>query len=723
MMPVFWVALLIIAFILIASLTGVQWIYLCRVSILAGGFLGALPVLASTPAYKSLVHGAFDIQDGVGGGVFGFCLFIAIWAITATSDLILEAGPLRIGDAITRNALLVRRLRFGLLVLVILLNWNTMRYVSQGHRLEVSVGFWVGVFIGLCCYFLEKWVGFGRRKGGEAGPRLANRSAVVHFSREFRLPQWLTAGYLSSTGTSLNFSEVHLKALAAFSVTLITYFGIGAWTAVSSYGLAAPCYLSLATTVLVWLFGALTFFFDKYRLPVLLPFALWVWIGSENQKTDHYFRLSAAPEEVRGTDAAEVLASARSDHKPIVLVAAAGGGIQAAGWTVQVLSGLEKKLDELHPDQPKIFVRSVRLLSGVSGGSTGVMYYVNSAYPVRESATAEQDSLDKAVTAAESSSLESSVRGLAYTDLGRLLLPLLVWNRFHDRAQELEEAWIKNGDSACASLNIPSLSGATLERWRKDLSKGERPAVIFNSTVVETGQRFSFSTSHLRKNEIAQGQLDFDRFYSCSKGCPDINIATAVRLSATFPVISPAARAYVDGPLAGAGFSEPGTLHFVDGGYFDNSGLVALSTWLDEGLKDLVANRPSELPTDILVVQILPFPNPSVGGYTGTQRSSFFQAAAPAQTVLEVWKLETSLSQREFSFVVKRWQLEKDHPVNITFVAVAFPQVPGAENPPLSWHLCDKEKALIQRAWTEMTAKSDSVKQITEFFKAQLAKR
>ncbi|MBV8414797.1 MAG: hypothetical protein JO251_06245 [Verrucomicrobia bacterium] len=204
MIPGFWVAFLIVAFVLIACLTGVQWIYLCRVSILAGGFLGVLPVAALTPAYKSLVHGAFDIQNGVGGGVFGFCLFIAVWAVSATSDVVLEAGPLRIGDTITRNAVLVRRLRFVLLVLVILLNWYTIRYVSQGHRLEVSVGFLVGIFIGLFCYLLEKQVGIGRG----AGPRVANRNAVVHFPREFSFPQWLTAGYLSPAGTGPNLSKI-----------------------------------------------------------------------------------------------------------------------------------------------------------------------------------------------------------------------------------------------------------------------------------------------------------------------------------------------------------------------------------------------------------------------------------------------------------------------------------------------------------------------------------
>jgi hypothetical protein len=85
--------------------------------------------------------------------------------------------------------------------------------------------------------------------------------------------------------------------------------------------------------------------------------------------------------------------------------------------------------------------------------------------------------------------------------------------------------------------------------------------------------------------------------------------------------------------------------------------------------------------------------------------------------------VETGLSQRAFSFVARRWQLEKDHPVNILFVPIAFPQLLGADGPPLSWHLCDKEKAQIHQAWTEITEKSDSVTKITEFFEAQLAKQ
>ena len=53
----------------------------------------------------------------------------------------------------------------------------------------------------------------------------------------------------------------------------------------------------------------------------------------------------------------------------LVVVTAAGGGIQAAAWTAQVLAGLDRIYG---PD----FTRSVGLVSGVSGGSVGTMYYM-----------------------------------------------------------------------------------------------------------------------------------------------------------------------------------------------------------------------------------------------------------------------------------------------------------------------------------------------------------
>jgi hypothetical protein len=54
-------------------------------------------------------------------------------------------------------------------------------------------------------------------------------------------------------------------------------------------------------------------------------------------------------------------------------VAAAGGGIQAAAWTARVLTGLEEICAEKRPGR---FVQSLKLLSGVSGGSVGIMYFV-----------------------------------------------------------------------------------------------------------------------------------------------------------------------------------------------------------------------------------------------------------------------------------------------------------------------------------------------------------
>ena len=499
---------------ILVYLTGIQWIYLCRVGILGGIFLGLLPILALTTG-RSLVFGAFDISGGWESAAFGFCLFLALWATSTTTNIVLEAGPLRVeDDEILRNVKLIKSLRTGILGLIALLNWNTIRCASEGHGLAPILSFWAGIVLGLLILGVERLVTGARTRDG---PRVAIRDATISFlGKQHQVPQWLTRGYLTPGGKGLAVSEVHVKALIAAAIMLLIYFVI--FFVSMSFRLPGPAYIALVVTVLMLLLGGGAFFLDAYRIPVVLPLAIWIWLVSGHPKADHYFELKpSSKDEGTATDPGTLLAAAEADGKPIVLVAAAGGGIQASAWTVQVLAGLERELDSV---QPGIFAQSVRLLSGVSGGSTGVMYYVNNAYPVVDPQT-EQKRVDAAVLAAESSSLESAVRGLAYTDLDRMLVPFFIWDRFHDRAQELEEAWIRNGDTSFKGLDVPSLSQATLKGWRQDLKDRLRPAVIFNATAVETGQRFSFSTSHLDpKNQIAQGQDDFESTRPRISGSP-----------------------------------------------------------------------------------------------------------------------------------------------------------------------------------------------------------
>jgi hypothetical protein len=154
------------------------------------------------------------------------------------------------------------------------------------------------------------------------------------------------------------------------------------------------------------------------------------------------------------------------------------------------------------------------------------------------------------------------------------------------------------------------------------VARGALPAVIFNSTIVETGEPLAFSTAPCRacrsKDRLATCAV-FQDFSSLYEGA-DIAITTAVRLSSTFPFISPAPRplraaSLPDGkPLAGgqrrAAGVDGGTmnLHLADGGYCDNSGVAALVQWLHNGLSDLADGDSAKLPKEILVIRINAFP-------------------------------------------------------------------------------------------------------------------
>jgi hypothetical protein len=78
-------------------------------------------------------------------------------------------------------------------------------------------------------------------------------------------------------------------------------------------------------------------------------------------------------------------------------------------------------------------------------------------------------------------------------------------------------------------------------------------------------------------------------------------------------VVSPAARPKLaESSAAWSGTRDQAGVdpyHLVDGGYFDNSGLTAVSAWLDDALQDLYHDHPEKVPGKILVIEIKPFPD------------------------------------------------------------------------------------------------------------------
>ena len=85
--------------------------------------------------------------------------------------------------------------------------------------------------------------------------------------------------------------------------------------------------------------------------------------------SDNYYRLQ--PGGLQSISPSQVLAQRIADAKPIVIVTTAGGGIQANTWTVRVLAGLQSFV----PGGK--FADSVTLVSSVSGGATGALFFLN----------------------------------------------------------------------------------------------------------------------------------------------------------------------------------------------------------------------------------------------------------------------------------------------------------------------------------------------------------
>jgi hypothetical protein len=627
------------------------YLYLLRVQILTFVALVSFPFVALWFA-RNLLIGVFDVTPvgmvfvTLGGVLASWTVMVTAWQVFLYGPERFHIRPFPFSSILTQLPTRVGQSPvFAFFSLPVIL---TAMYVSRNGGTSTYPRLLLGVLVGATLAIAILFAGdqFHQQGWSEAKPITAFLS-------------FFGPGFQTEDGKSAH--EGHYMALWSFVLCLLVYvaIGIGKFFRIGD----PPTVPTLADLliflmILCWGLSAVTFILDRFRIPLLLPFLLAAVVSAHIHATDHYFYMFSAKSTPDLTPADVIRAG--KPGSAVVIVAASGGGIKAAAWTTRVLTGLEE-------NNPHIFGDSVRLISAVSGGSVGAMYFVSEYDANGAGLPSKPEDLEQAVGRAEASSLDDIAWGLVYPDFLRIFVPVF---KHLDRGRALEAALTRELPNRKHHLFSP------LAEWREGVQKGWRPAVVFNATVVESGERFLLGTTDLLPAPGRSSLRDpqFPQFAE-----HDISLVTAARLSATFPYVSPAARPDIDGTQ----------IHVVDGGYTDNYGMATLIAWLDEALR--ASGNPIRR---VLIIEIRASP-PATEPPPLAWRGWPFQAYAPISAMLNVRDTGQLPRNQEELQILRRFAAS----CNIDIEDSVFEYPP--EDAPLSWHLSPNDKKEIERIWGE----------------------
>ena len=656
-----------------------------------------------------------------------------------------------------------------------------------GSRQELSWSYWqrawaglattliiIGVLNGILILFRE------RRKRLEANSNPADDQPGWQRSLYRGLHFVLGPGYFREQQVAgdrppiLRLAPGHLRMMAytlAFMVWhLVNFLSVIATQEMPSETspYAALFYGLLTLLVFSYVLPGAAFYWDRYRIPLPQLIIVTVLIIYSVSKTDHYYELNPTPEPpvVAKTvryepPTLETLYESwewpydSNGYKTLIVVDASGGGIQASAWTAQVLTGL-------HQRYGNNFSRSIGLISGVSGGSVGTMFYLANRAdllegyePADDSDTPEDlekanvlkpESIAKINEVSRASALEAAAWGIAYPDLMRLMFAP-VSNPTLDRGWATEQIWRQRLKTA--GKHVIDHSELRLSDLGQACIDNHLPVPVFNATLLETGQRLQISPvlGPATGEEAAAGAVQFMKVFKDSHP----RISTAARLSATFPYVTPASRS---NPEEEDGLEENplAEYHVVDGAYVDNEGAVTSVDWLHRLLNyysqdENILKRPFDR---ILLIRIQAFPkktnadpNPDVKPTSGWRSA----LAGPLEAMMRVRstsqieradleisllkeangqamllardkyralleKAEERLEQakqtgdEELIADMEATVLDLSDRMNqaelLELVPVLFDFPPTNVKIPLSWKLTKKQKSNIDAAWADM---------------------
>ena len=553
------------------------------------------------------------------------------------------------------------------------------------------------------------------------------------------LPESLVAGYVVRKNRDLVLIYPGHGTFFAIFLTLALIYVLGQrWfhpSEVHPWQIPALAYGLLLLMLIDSFASGVSFFLDRFRIPIFALLLVWMSVISLARyivplQCDHTFSVTELPAAELGAKSQErsrlclptpgdslamwldgeeqrLRKNGYGGARPsVVVVCASGGGIQAAVWTTCVLTWLQED-----PALGPRFTRAIRFISSTSGGSLGVVYFIEGFD--QDDHVPLTENLARIREASMRSSIAETSWGILYPDLQRVFAPFLV-NSGHDRAWAMECAW-----SRALKIEGRRKIDSHFSDWARRAMRSELPGVTFNSFLVETGERVLFNTVSI---PTTRGARTFCNLYGHPDAPTDsldvdIGVLTAARLSATFPYVTPIARARWDEDHAGE--YELPTAHLGDGGYFDNSGIVTAIEWIQALLDDPTTDRYGRTYADrigqIVVVELRAFSRrfgetlesqPTVIQQASGRRSSnnerrggaieqsprgwLYSAVGPGKALLNTLQVsQVARGETELLLLMEKHHGRIQH-------VVFQPQIAGG---PLSWHLDRHEidRILAQR--------------------------
>jgi hypothetical protein len=334
---------------------------------------------------------------------------------------------------------------------------------------------------------------------------------------------------------------------------------------------------------------ATTFWLRSPGVASVVLLGLLVWAGQEKYairmpEFDGQYPLTATPAPPPTPQLADALIDGTTElsqawpgdpaceMRPLILVCTSGGGIRAAVWTTLILQRLQEQISS--------FATRALMITGASGGMVGAAAWVAALERENRAPRARPPMAAKAISA---DALTELSRALVFRDI-----PAALRNEpnLGDRGRALQGAWV---DALRRDL------GVDLDMPLSALAGGERrrelPSLVFSPTIVEDGTRLLISNLELATLTRAEAPWlakspggGPGRTASSTSArhvrqllgddAGKITLATAARLSASFPFVSPAVLLP----------TQP-RRRLVDAGYYDNFGVDLATLWLREALR------------------------------------------------------------------------------------------------------------------------------------------